>query len=206
MLRSNCLCLSKELKIYSTHVYNYLKHEETGSRIWFERIENTFIDVYFGYFRMFSTNPYCFTEMSYFKSVIDTFLSEKMGFMSKSDPYSLKRFEIGDGIRGILLFSKQTRTLSENKYEQFLRITHIYPPKPINNETKTSLTYLSVDYDIQEVKHINSCLGKALSIYDTKVIHPQNEKEMIEKYSPGEIFEDDISGNVLINPHYYESN
>ena len=77
MIEAKYLCRCKELNIFAIHIYNHKKHEELGSRVWYERIDNTFIDAYFGVSsEMLSTHPLFFAELSYLKSVADVFLLE----------------------------------------------------------------------------------------------------------------------------------
>ncbi|HOS28683.1 MAG TPA: hypothetical protein PK528_10240 [Syntrophorhabdus sp.] len=184
MFDVNCICYVKELRIFAINVYDYKRHNELGSRTRFERIENTFIDAYFGTFRMLSTDHLFFTELSYFRSVTHSFLHEKMGAMSKSDPQSGHSFSIGNGRKGTLSFKKITRSLSANaRKEQYLSIRHDPPPNvPIKIGSQYYNGALS-EYDYQEVKLIDSCIGKALNLYDTRVTHIENVKELLANWN-----------------------
>jgi hypothetical protein len=195
MIEAKYLCRCKELNIFAIHIYNHKKHEELGSRVWYERIENTFIDAYLGVFQMLSTHPLFFAELSYLKSVTDVFLYEKMGSMAKAHPNAHVKFCIGDAKRGNLLFKKITKKMTvKNKNEQFLVISHVLPAELTLKGIALGLTS---EYDYQEVKYINSCVVKALSVYDIKFTHPENREELKKNWKARDWIDNSRNSNVL---------
>lgn len=177
------MCYYKNVNIFVLHTCCHNEYKDSYSRIRSERIENTFVDVYFGTFRMLSTDPFFFTELSYFKSVIHTFLNERMGSMSKSDPTSERKFQIGDDYRGTLTFQKTTKNRTvRDKKEPFLFIRHDLPSHVLAKLSPISYSGASSEFDYQEVKMLDLCLGKALNLYDARVVHPENNKELSENW------------------------
>jgi len=192
MIEAKCICYLKLFKIFSINVFQYYEYvTKVGSKRRRDRLENTFIDVYFYEFRMFSNHEFFFPELSYVKSVTHSFLYGRMGSMSKSDPDSTSRFSIGDKSRGHLTFQKITKSMpTKNKKEQFLSITH-----ECANYKFTS------EYDYQEVKALDIGIGKALNLYDHRVIHPENLKILEEDWDAEDfmiVFENSGRNNLLL--------
>jgi hypothetical protein len=175
MIDINCLYISKGVMIFAGNVSCREKYEDIYGRVRFERIENTIIDIHFWEFHLLSFEPYFFTELSYIKSVLQSFLHKQMGSMSKSNPDSLDKFRVGDMMRGSLSFRKITK---DEKKEQFLLIEHNVPK--IRHKGKDAPPRLyegqSVSYDYQEALMLDLCIGKAMNMFESKSVHPKNKK------------------------------
>lgn len=180
MLEAKCLYNRFDVLVFFIHVLNHNEYKDSDNRLRSERIESTFIDINIGGYQMRSIHPFFFHELSYIKSITHLFLYEKMGSMTNSGPGSKNRLMWGDPERGYLHFKLIRKDIAgKNIKEAFLSITTEFPPHVCAN---SAVEEGSFNFDYREVKQLDSCLGKAMNLYDPRIIHPRNKKEFLEKW------------------------
>ena len=191
VLEAKCIYNRIHILIFVIQVLNHYEYRDSDNRLHSERIENTFIDINIGGFQMRSIYPHFFHELSFIKSIMHLFLYGKMGSMTNPNPESISnmadpyhsfkdRLCWGDPLRGYLYFRLVRKDISgKDKKEAFLNITTKFHPRVYEN---SNVEEGSFDYDYREVEQLETCLGKALNLFDHRIIHPLNKKEFLEKW------------------------